>query len=72
VNAPRRSSEELAREALDAIRLALEAAADDRAAVVVIRTILADGPPPRPKDTGAVKRLLRAVKRTPNARFALK
>jgi hypothetical protein len=68
----RRSSEALAREALDAIRLAIEAAADDdRAAVIVIRTILADGPPPQPNDTGSVSRLLRAVKRTRRARWKL-
>jgi hypothetical protein len=67
----RRSSEEIARETLDAIRLAIEASADDRAAVMVIRTLLADSTPARPDDTGSVRRLLRAVKRTRRARWSL-
>jgi hypothetical protein len=65
----RKRPEENAREVVDAIRLALEAAANDKTAVRVIRVILADGPPPQPRDTASVKRLLRAVKRTRYARW---
>lgn len=61
-----------ATEVLDAIRLTIEAAGSDRAAVMVIRTILADGPAPNPKGDASVHRLLRAIKRTRNARLALK
>jgi hypothetical protein len=65
----RRPSELIARETLDAIRLALEASADDRSAVLVIRTLLADSTPPLPHETGSVARLLRAVKRTKRAQW---
>lgn len=67
----RRSSEEVARETVDAIRLCLEAAADDRAAVMVIRTLVADSTPMRPNDNGSVRRLLRAIRRTRRARLVL-
>lgn len=40
---PKRTHEQLARETLDAIRLAIEAAADDRSAVEVIRVLLGRG-----------------------------
>jgi hypothetical protein len=60
-----------AREVLDAIRLALEGAANDKTAVAVIRTIMADAPAPNRRDTRSVGRLLRAVKRTRYARFVV-
>lgn len=66
-----RTREDIARETLDAIRLAIEAASDERAAVMVIRTLLADSVPVRGDDTRSVRRLLRAVKRTRRARWTL-
>lgn len=63
--------ETTAREALDAIRLAIEGAANDRAAVMVIRMILTGAPPPNPQDTMSVRRLLRAIKRTRTTRLVV-
>jgi hypothetical protein len=51
-------------EAIAAIRLAMVGAANDRAAVAVIRTILADVSPSDPGDTESVHRFLEAVKRS--------
>lgn len=56
--------ENKATEVLDAIRLAVEGAANDRDAVIVIRALLADATAPRRKSTRSVALLLRAVKRT--------
>lgn len=51
-------------QAVAAIRLALEAAADDRAAVVVIKSILHDVADSDPADTESVHRLVDAIKRS--------
>lgn len=61
--------EEYAREVLDALRLAVIGAADDKSAMAVIRTLIADGPAAKRGDTNSVRRLLRAIKRTRRARF---
>ena len=64
----RRSSDQVARDTLDAIRLAVEGAGDDHAAVAVIRALLADSTPAQRDGTASVRRLLRAIKRTRRAR----
>lgn len=51
-------------EAIAAIRLAVTGAATDRAAVLVIRAILADTPASDPLDTQSVHRFLEAVQRS--------
>lgn len=54
-----------ARECLDAIRLAIQGAGNDHAAVVIVEKILETAPPIRPKDTRSVVRLVAAIRATP-------
>lgn len=67
----KRSSSSDAREALDAIRLALEASTDPWSALAVIQTICDEGPPVVRSDTRSVARLISAVRHTRAARFVL-
>lgn len=53
-----------ARETVDAIRLAIEGAANDATALAVIRELLDKGPPIDKKGTASVRRFLRAVNNT--------
>lgn len=51
-----------ATEGIGALKLAMEAGADDRARMIVTRAILEQLPDPEPGDTGSVRLLLDAIR----------